>query len=364
MEKDGFNEVTVRLRGTADATCQVRGRRLLDVLVLVEERSHLGVVKEAAVQLGAPLGQRVVRLKQLDVVRCLGLARQIDEACGRRDSPSGCEEFSNGGDLVTLEVALARPAGAEAAAYTAPVAPTGRFLALGDRPDLWDAEARLDSAWPRFVLEDPVGKAYSRARERFADWSFVLVGDSDEVLARVRAVPTRLDLDGGLPYGGWDSLVLSALSEPVPNCIGALEVTVAREVQGTGLSRVCLSSLRDVIRARGFGDLVAPVRPIGKAEAPCIAIDDYLEGPGHLGLPLDRWLRVHVRLGGVVRNVAPHSMLIPGTYDEWFEWTGVRLGRGDAPWVVPGGLVPLMLNDATESAVYCEPNVWVHHKVA
>lgn len=80
----------------------------------------------------------------------------------------------------------------------------------------------------------------------------------------------------------------------------------------------------------------------------------------HDGLPVDPWLRVHVRAGGRIAKVAPHSMVVPGTLDEWREWTGLLFDR-TGPVIVPQALTPVHCDVEHEVAVYVEPNVWVVH---
>jgi hypothetical protein len=81
------------------------------------------------------------------------------------------------------------------------------------------------------------------------------------------------------------------------------------------------------------------------------------------GLPADSWLRVHVRLGAGIVSVCPLSMVIPGTLAQWREWTAMPLtstGLTD----IPEALAPLHVSIEHDHAVYVEPNVWVHHRLA
>ena len=89
-------------------------------------------------------------------------------------------------------------------------------------------------------------------------------------------------------------------------------------------------------------------------------MDDYARLTRSDGLPVDPWLRVHVRLGGVIEGVAPASQTVSGSLDEWRSWTG--LGFSDSgPVHVPGALVPVQCVAEQGIAVYVEPNVWVRH---
>lgn len=79
-----------------------------------------------------------------------------------------------------------------------------------------------------------------------------------------------------------------------------------------------LDAMRRTVARMGFSDLVAPVRPNGKPDVPDEPIAEYAFRTREDELPVDPWLRVHVRAGG--RSV--------------------------------------------NHAVYAEPNVWVHHRLA
>jgi hypothetical protein len=78
------------------------------------------------------------------------------------------------------------------------------------------------------------------------------------------------------------------------------------------------------------------------------------------GLPVDPWLRVHVRAGGKIIQVAPRSMVIAGTLAEWREWTELPFDRTGSV-LVPKALAPVMCDAEHDHAVYVEPNVWVRH---
>ncbi|NEE58990.1 N-acetyltransferase, partial [Streptomyces sp. SID8455] len=108
---------------------------------------------------------------------------------------------------------------------------------------------------------------------------------------------------------------------------------------------------------------VAPVRPSGKHLRAALPMEEYarLTRPED-GLPEDPWLRVHVRAGGVVDSVAPVSMTVSGTIEQWRKWTGLPFDT-EGPVEVPGALVPVHCSPAHGYAVYTEPNVWVRHRV-
>ena len=141
-----------------------------------------------------------------------------------------------------------------------------------------------------------------------------------------------------------------------PMRVGPLDV---KPCQGTGLSGRIVGALRDNAGRLGFSELLAPVRPNGKTD-PHEPMAAYAFRTRDDGLPVDPWLRVHVRAGGRIDKVAARSMCIPGTLEEWREWTGLPFDT-TGPVVVPGALVPVMCDAEHGTATYVEPNVWVRH---
>jgi hypothetical protein len=118
--------------------------------------------------------------------------------------------------------------------------------------------------------------------------------------------------------------------------------------------------MRDNAARHGFAELIAPVRPNGKTDVD-EPMASYAFRLREDGLPSDPWLRVHVRAGGRIAKVAPRSMVVPGTLEEWREWTGLAFDR-TGPVVVPKALAPVHCDAEHGTAVYVEPNVWVVHR--
>lgn len=119
---------------------------------------------------------------------------------------------------------------------------------------------------------------------------------------------------------------------------------------------------RERYGALGVRDLIAPVRPNQKHLQPRVSPSDYSAQLREDGLPVDPWLRVHARMGGRLLKVAPFSMVIPGTLQQWRTWTGLPFDT-DGLVEVPGGLAPVMVDTTMGHAVYVEANVWVHHRL-
>jgi GNAT superfamily N-acetyltransferase len=235
---------------------------------------------------------------------------------------------------------------------------------LADRPDLADVFWAMENSWPEFMRHDPIGGLFYRNIEnRFADHVLVGQDDSGEVVAGAYSIPFVREGDA-LPDNGWDAVIRSGLLASVagdrPDAISAVEIAVRPDRQGTGLSGEMLAAMRSNAARHGFAELVAPVRPSHKDDVH-EPMTSYAFRTRDDGLPVDPWLRVHVRAGGRIDKVAPRSMVVPGTLEEWREWTGLPFDR-TGPVEVPRALAPVHCDTEHGIAVYVEPNVWVRHR--
>lgn len=246
--------------------------------------------------------------------------------------------------------------------------PDVEIVTLAARRDLVKALFEFPAAWPRFMYEDPVSNLYYNDVDAAYPEFVMLALDGGQVVARSFSVPFRWS--GGtvedLPAGGWDWVIEQScrtrFTSAEPNYASAIEITIQVGRRGTGLAALMLDAMRRNVTRLGFVDLVAPVRPNGKHALPDEPISDYALQTRDDGLPVDPWLRVHVRAGGRIVKPAPTSMTIPGTLGQWRAWTGLPFDR-PGPVHVPEALVPVMCAPAHDYAIYVEPNVWVHHRL-
>lgn len=232
------------------------------------------------------------------------------------------------------------------------------------RPDLWEqGEDVFRDIWPEYNQHGDVsGEYFGALVPRYAHLQFVIRDvEREQIVARGRTIPFRWD--GTLPDlpAGIDAMGLRAVREPAPpTVLSALAAEVIPERQGGGLSRLVIAAMADRAAAAGFDVLVAPVRPSWKERYPLIPIDQYVTWTRDDGLPLDPWLRVHVRLDATTLRPEPQSMRITGSVAEWTDWTGMEF-PADGDYVFPAGLAPLEVRDGVGR--YWEPNVWMLHRV-
>ncbi|MFJ8937012.1 N-acetyltransferase [Streptomyces sp. NPDC102365] len=247
------------------------------------------------------------------------------------------------------------------------------IASLAERPEMYDAVTGMADTWPEFIRNDLVGNAhYGRIAVELPEYVLFAEDGSGEVVAHAYSVPFTLGDEGpgggggpgALPARGWDEVLAGAFGDlrrgVAPDTVSAISIVVAPHAQGTGLSARMLSAMRDNARARGFGEVVAPVRPSAKHVEPWAAMEEYAFRTREDGLPHDPWLRVHVRAGGRIETVAPASMTVAASLDEWRGWTGLPFDK-EGQVEVPGALVPVHCEPSRGYAVYVEPNVWVRH---
>ena len=228
--------------------------------------------------------------------------------------------------------------------------------------------ALLEAVWPPFILHaaplHPLDDAdgWLALAERLPHHQLALLDARGALVAACNSVPLACPPDTPLPDEGWDwALQQSTRPTPAPaDTLCALAVTVAPDHQGQGLSRVCLGALRRLAHDQGLSRLIVPVRPSWKTRYPLTDIDDYLRWTTPEGLPLDPWLRTHVRLGGQVLGACRRSMQMQGGVADWERWLSMPLPQSGA-FVAPGLLRPLQVDRTADQATYAEPNVWVQH---
>lgn len=242
-----------------------------------------------------------------------------------------------------------------------------RVVTVAERVDLAErVDEVLASRWPVYLLAgqprhsaDLVEVLASRPTDQL-----MLLDDRDQVHGVALSVPLRWDgTTAGLPAGWDDAIERSVQQERAgvsPNTTCALSITIAPTAARQNLAATLVNGLKEVARSAGSRALLAPIRPILKADYPLVDMASYLTWRTADGRVFDPWLRLHLREGAELLRVAPDSMTVSGSVEDWQRWTGTTFpGSGD--FVIDGGLVPLHVDVEAGTAVYREPNVWLAH---
>jgi GNAT superfamily N-acetyltransferase len=240
------------------------------------------------------------------------------------------------------------------------------FVTLEQRPELKEQVRRLSTeVWAQLLQHSAVCHRYwRRLYSAFARFQIVLCDPPDTILAAGHTIPLRWDgtledlpsgLDGVLERG-----VRDAKCGRAPTTLSTLAVMVAPGHQRRGLSTAILQAMRSTAATSGLTALIAPVRPTLKHRYPLTPIERYVRWTRPDGLPFDPWLRVHWRLGAEFLRIAPQSMVITGTVQEWETWTGMCFPESGA-YIVPEALQPMLIDLESNSGRYEDPNVWMRH---
>lgn len=229
--------------------------------------------------------------------------------------------------------------------------------------------ASLDAGvWPEFMYHDDVlDRLFGRVVAEHQEYLFYAWDDErNEVVGAGHAIPAAWDgVVASLPDGGIDAVVEARFAEgrPEPNVLCALQIVIAPEYRGQGLSRRMIERMAEIGRGHGLDTLIAPVRPTLKERYPLTPMERYVSWRREDGTHLDPWLRTHERLGAEIVKVAPESMRVSGTVAEWEEWMGLPLPESGS-YVAPGALAPVQIDRERDEGLYLEPNVWVAHPPA
>ncbi len=242
------------------------------------------------------------------------------------------------------------------------------IVTVAEQPALASRMFDVPDNWPAFMYEDPVGGIYyGRLAAAFPDFQLMALDEGGNPVAKLQSIPFNwAGTDDDLPDRGWEAMLERGYDDRekgrAPTAVSFLEALIAPDLRGQGLSTQLVSAGRENAKRLGFTDVFAPVRPAEKAREPRISMAEYAARVRDDGLPADPWLRVHVRLGARIVKVCPLSMVIPGTLEQWRQWSGLPLdASGDVE--VDGALAPVHVSVEHDYAVYAEPNVWVHHRL-
>jgi GNAT superfamily N-acetyltransferase len=223
--------------------------------------------------------------------------------------------------------------------------------------------------WPEFMMHDHVANQNWRELfDRFFEYQLALYDTQNHRVAGMgNSFPLRWDASlDNLPERGWDWAFEEAVENHkqaiTPNVHCAIQIVVRPDYQSQGLSMPMVQAVRAVTKSKGLHSLIIPLRPSEKHKYPLTSLDDYVTWKTERDLPLDPWLRVHVRAGARLIKVCHTSKMIRGTRSEWEAWTNLKF-RQSGEYIIDGALNPMEMNIEKDEGIYIEPNVWILHEV-
>ena len=224
-------------------------------------------------------------------------------------------------------------------------------------------EPLFADAFPPFITADPVAAVYiGRVREFFGEFDIMLVDDADRPAATGWGVPIRwtgelTDLPSGYTDTTRRAVELHERGEQ-PDTFVICGGIVSSELARRGVAAELIVALRELT---ALPRVIAPVRPTLKPKYPLTPIETFARWQREDGLPLDPWLRTHVRAGGSIIGTAPHSQVMTASVSDWQNWTGLSL-PSTGHYVIPDGLSTLYVDRERDFGTYSEGNVWVRHR--
>jgi GNAT superfamily N-acetyltransferase len=241
------------------------------------------------------------------------------------------------------------------------------IVTLAEQPSLIEAVNQIHrSAWPKFLLQDAISRRYwDRLLIEFGEYQLVLL-EKDQVIGAAHGIPLKwVGALEDLP-DGWDSAMEKGFRDKEEglrsSALVGLSLVIHPDHQGKNLSRMLLSTMKDLAQRKEIGDVLVPVRPMMKNKYPKMPMGDYLSKLMRDGLPFDPWVRTHVKLGAKFLALAHQSMVVIGTVADWEEWTGKRF-RKSGEYLVPGALAPVYIDRKKDEGIYFEPNIWVRYQL-
>lgn len=241
------------------------------------------------------------------------------------------------------------------------------IVTLAEQPELAQSVNQIHrESWPKFLLQEAVSRRYwDRLLTEFAEYQLVLL-EKDKVIGAAHGIPLRwVGAMEDLPQG-WDAAVEKGFRDKEqalhPTALVGLSLVIHSDYQGRNLSRMLLSTLKDLAQRKEIRDVLVTVRPTMKSKYPKMPMGDYLSKLMKDGLPFDPWVRTHVKLGAKFLALAHQSMVVTGTVADWEGWTGKKF-RKSGEHLVPGALVPVFIDRKKNEGIYEEPNIWVRYQL-
>lgn len=222
-------------------------------------------------------------------------------------------------------------------------------------------------AFPNVIFQsDVVNRCWPRIEEYFPEYQLFYVDEYDDIVGFINSIPVYWDrsLDE-LPDEGWDWLVEAGLEGyergRKPNCLGGLQIIVAPNHLGRGISKKLIAEGKKVQERLGYENFIIPIRPTFKSQYPEMDMEEYIDFKKD-GKIYDPWIRTHLSAGAEKLKVCPNAMNIRGDLAAWEALKKQKI-HTSGYHIVEGALNPVFVDVEKEFGEYREANIWINYKL-
>ena len=221
------------------------------------------------------------------------------------------------------------------------------------------------SAFPDIIFQSEVVKnSCDKIQNYFPEFQIYYVDEDDQLIGFINAIPFYWDrpLDE-LPDEGWDWEVKVGIegyeNNIKPNCIGGLQIIVAKEHLGKGYSKQLIEEGKKMKEKLGFKNFLLPIRPTFKSKYPEMDMKDYINLKVDNKI-YDPWIRTHLSSGAEIIKICPKAMHIYGDIPVWERLMNRKISKSGT-YLVEGALNPVEIQVDKDYGEYFEDNIWINY---
>jgi GNAT superfamily N-acetyltransferase len=221
------------------------------------------------------------------------------------------------------------------------------------------------ASFPDIIFESEVVKhSWDKIETYFPEYQIFYVDEEGNLIGFINAIPFYWNqpLDD-LPDEGWDWEVKIGIegyeNNIKPNCIGGLQIIVAKEHLGQGYSKLLIEEGKRIKEKLGFKNFLLPIRPTFKSKFPEMDMTDYINLKEDNKI-YDPWIRTHLSGGAKIIKICSKAMHIYGNLPVWERLLNQKISES-GNYLVKGALNPVEIDIEKDYGEYFEDNIWIKY---
>lgn len=226
-------------------------------------------------------------------------------------------------------------------------------------------KSAIQNAFPDIILCSKVIENYwDRVEDYFPDSQIFLIGNENQLLGFMNAIPLFWNSPlRELPDEGWDWMLEKGVKDyengRKPNSLGGLQIIVTKDNLGKGYSKILISEAKRMVKNKGYGNFIIPIRPTFKSLYPNMKMEEYIDLKSD-GKVYDPWIRTHLKGGAEIINVCSKAMHIEGNLHFWETLMNHKVEKSGS-YIVEGALNPVDIDFENNRGTYYEDNIWISY---